>query len=211
MDTTKYLESELESILHIHFDAKYYFKDVQYLCNPETLEERSVSIQNIFIDRLKSAYWRLGIIEIAKLFLEKNNQHYNLIGFLKKLISNYDDLSWIKELPKNKIQHWLACLNNEEILIIREKISVQRDKYFAHTDRNPSKSIIDNQLTLPEINNLLEITEEIIFNLKLHCLNVHSDMEIDELEKAGSVLEAFIALNEKRYTDIIKKWEDKIK
>lgn len=66
--TKEFFESELERILNIHFDAKYYFKDVQYLNNPETTEERIAAVDNFIIRRIRVAFWRIGIIEIAKLF-----------------------------------------------------------------------------------------------------------------------------------------------
>lgn len=203
----EFFESELENILFIHFDAKYYFKDIEYINKPETNEELIAS-NNTFIKRLEKAFWRLGIIEIAKLFQKSRNQHFNLIDYLEELINNYEEYTWIQNLSKNKLHEWLTSINSKEIKTIRDKINIQRNNYFAHTDKKPVLELNKAQLTFNDINQLIKITEEIIFELKLNCLKTHSDLEISGLEKAGDILEAYIALKEKREMKIKEEWEE---
>lgn len=206
--TKEYFETELENILNIHFDAKYYLEDVKYLNNPESNEEKIAAVEYFIIKRIRIAFWRLGIIEIAKLFQKSRSQHYNLINFLEELILNYDQYAWIHDLPKNMLEEWIGILNSEKLLSLRERIRVQRNNYFAHTDKNPKIKLSNVQIEFEEINTLISLTESIIFQLKVYCFSTHSDFEITGLERAGNILLAFVALKEKKESEIKREWED---
>lgn len=149
--TKDYFEKELENILQIHFDAKYYFKDVKYLNNPETSGEGLAAVDNFIIRRICIAFWRLGIIEIAKLFLKSRNQHYNLLYYIESIIFGYENYSWIRNIKKEKLEEWQTKLNSERIKSIRDKISVQRNNYFAHTDKNPHRELSSVQLSFDDV------------------------------------------------------------
>lgn len=200
--TKDYFEKELENILQIHFDAKYYFKDVKYLNKPETTEEAIVIVDNFIIRRIRFSFWRLGIIEIAKLFLKSRNQHYNLLDYIESLIFGYETYPWIQRIKRDKLEEWLKNLNSERIKSIRDKISVQRDNYFAHTDKNPHRKLSSVQLSFSDVDELIKLTESIIFELKVNCLSVHTDFEITGMERVGDILKAFAALKEKRESDL---------
>jgi len=208
MKTIEFFESELEDILNIHFNAKYYFKDIEYINKPDTVAEAVIANSTFYITRLVNAFWRLGIIEISKLFQKSKNQHYNLIDYLEELIANYEEYVWIHNLPKEKLCEWLDSISGKEIKIIRDKIKIQRDNYFAHTDKNPTVRLWNVKLAIKEINSLLEITEKIIFELKLNCLHVHSDLEVGGMGKAGHILEAYCALKEKREMKIKEEFKE---
>lgn len=196
--TKEFFESELERILNIHFDAKYYFKDVQYLNNPETTEERIAAANNFIIRRIRVAFWRIGIIEIAKLFQRSKNQHYNLIDYIGNLNENYIQYTWLTDLPQAKLNEWLISLNSGSIKSIRNRVCVQRDNYFAHTDKNPSVELTEAQISFEEVNSLIDLTESILFDIKVYCFNTHSDFEVTGLDRAGEILLAFASLKEKR-------------
>lgn len=193
----EFFESELDRILNIHFDAKYYFMDIEYILNPSSIEEKIVS-NSLFIERLIHAFWRLGIIEISKLFQKSKNQHYNLIDYLEELIEFYDECEWIKNLSKNKLLDWLDLINSAEFKSIRNKIRIQRNNYYAHLDKNPEKDLKEVSIELVEINKLLKLTEDILYELNLSCLGIDCDFDVSGMEKAGYILEAFVALKEKK-------------
>lgn len=69
----EYFEKELENILYIHFDAKYYFEDVKYLNNPDTTDEKIIASEHFIVRKIRIAFWRLGIIEIAKIVSKIQN------------------------------------------------------------------------------------------------------------------------------------------
>lgn len=200
--TKEYLEKVMGDILQIHFESKYYFKDVKYLNNPETSKEGIEAAENLIIRRIRFAFWKLCIIETAKLFQKSKNQHYNLIDFIETLISGYDVYSWIQSIKKETLEEWLKKLNSEKIMAIRDRVKVQRNKYFAHSDKNPDIKLSDIQIDFDEFNELLELTETILSGLKNHCFRIHVDFEVTGMEKAGNILNAFAALKEKRESDI---------
>jgi hypothetical protein len=208
LKTKDYFEKELENILDIHFDAKYYLEDVKYLNNPGTDEECIAAVDNFIIKRIRIAFWRLCIIEIAKLFQKSKNQHFNLLDYIESLIIGYDNYSWIQGITKDKLEEWLKILNSPRIISIRDKISVQRDNYFAHTDKNPYKNLESVQLSFDEVYELLNLTESIVFELKINCLNIHIDFEITGMEHAGNILKAFAALKEKRESKMKQEWDE---
>ncbi len=206
--TKEYFETELENILFIHFNAKYYFEDVRILNNPDTISQKIIAHDHYVIKRIRIAFWRLGIIEIAKLFQKSRNQHYNLITYIEELREKYKDYTWIKELPKRKLFNWLRKLNSVHIKTIRTKVSIQRDKYFAHTDKNPDIKLDNVQISFDEIQELLNLTESIIFDLKVHCLSTHSDFEVAGMEKTSILLDGLIALKEKKEAEFKKEWDE---
>lgn len=55
---------------------------------------------------------------------------------------------------------------------------------------------------------MIKLTETIIFELKVNCLSVHTDFEITGLEKAGNILKAFVALKEKRESEMKREWDE---
>ena len=205
-----FFEEELKIILFIHFDAKYYFKDNEYLNNPDTVDELRASA-NLLVKRIKVAFWRLGIIEISKLFQKSRSQHFNLIDYLTNLIENYENYDWIMDFPKSQLSDWLEKLNSPEILKTRRKIDTQRNKYFAHTDKKPKIELKDSIIEFKEIHQLLNFTEEIIFKLKVACFSTHVDMEIAGMEKAGHLLEMVSYYDTKRKQDLMDDFKNKKK
>jgi len=206
--TKESFDEELENILNIHFDAKYYFRDVKYLNNPDTTTEKEIAVNALFIRRIRIAFWRLGVIEIAKLFQKSKNQHYNLANYLEELIRNYDEYGWIKEIPLDMLNNWLSQLNSQQVKNVIDRLCIQRDNFFAHTDKNPRIKLENAQLTFEEVEDLINLTESIIYDLKACCFKTHSDFEITGLDNAGNILEAYVALKEKRERDIKQEWDE---
>lgn len=99
-------------------------------------------------------------------------------------------------------------MNSDHIKTTRTKISVQRNNYFAHTDKNPDIKLENVQLSFDDIDELLKITEAIIFDLKANCLNAHSDFEVAGMEQAGVLLKGLVALKEKRESEVKKEWDE---
>lgn len=209
--TKEFFESELGRILNIHLDAKYYFEDVQYLNNPETDEERIAADDNFIIERIKKAFWRMGIIEIAKLFQKSKNQHYNLIDYIGHLIANYNQYLWLAGLPQTKLNEWLISLNSGRIKSISERVCIQRNEYFAHTDKSPSMDLSKTQISFEEINSLIDFTESIMYDIKNYCFNEHSDFDVAGMERAGEILLAFASLKEKRKSIIKQRVDEWLK
>jgi hypothetical protein len=114
-------------------------------------------------------------------------------------------------LPQDKLSEWLGLLNSQKIKSIRDRISIQRNKYFAHTDRSPKTTLNKAIISIEEINKLINLTESIMFDLKVYCFQTHSDFEVTGLERAGSILLAFNALKEKRQAKITKEWDEYVK
>jgi hypothetical protein len=180
------------------------------LNTPETTEEKNAS-NSLIIRRISTAFWRLGIIEIAKLFLRSRNQQYNLIDYIGELKTNYDQYLWLSDLPRNKLNEWLSLLNSESVASIRRRVHIQRNEYFAHTDRNPSVALTEAKISFDEIYSLIELTESIMFDIKGYCFRTHSDFEVTGLERAGDILLALAALKEKREAVFRKEWDDYMK
>nr|MBD3621142.1 hypothetical protein [Sunxiuqinia sp.] len=111
-------------------------------------------------------------------------------------------------MKKEKLKEWLNELNSEKIISIRDKISVQRNNYFAHTDKKPHRQLSSVQLSFDDVDELLKLTEAIIFDLSVNCLSIHTDFEITGMEKVGNILNAFAALQEKRESDMEREWDE---
>ena len=182
------LKQRIEQIIYIHLDSKYYYRDYKYLCQPDTKEEREV-INNSFISRIRTMFWKMAVIELNKLFQKSSNEHFNLIHILESLIEKYDTDIWIQEIDRSILLKWLNKLNNPDFTSIKSKLKKQRDEYIAHTDKNPSIPLKEIIITFEEFETLILFTEEIVKTLQEYYFNTLLDLNVPEMEKAGNILE----------------------
>ncbi len=197
----KELSNELVKITEIHVRAKIYLHDAHYLFFPPTGKEIDIADRTLLIWKIREAFWKLGIIEIAKLFQKSKNQNYNLLTFLDNLIDNYECYDWLQVFPIMEYKNWRSSINSPNISRIREEVSILRDNYFAHTDRNPKKITSEVYRIFEDLTLLINITEDIIFNLRSKCFLIYTDFDMSGLSEIESLIEAYIAMEEKHSTE----------
>ncbi|MFN8289455.1 MAG: hypothetical protein U0U70_04315 [Chitinophagaceae bacterium] len=151
------LKKETWELAEILFLALESLKIVEYLIKDEADDDKVYSKRmNAFFVYSRSIYWRVIVIELSKLLTEKSSEQYNIYKFISKLKphGHYGDA----KISTVKIEKWEKALTDNKDSI--DNLILQRDKLYAHTDKN-SKSI-PNMVTLTKTRELVTIIQEII-------------------------------------------------
>lgn len=188
MKTIKDLEEIIEAINHIYFSAKVSFSDAEYLYIPDNEEEKKVANENLFIHRIRISCWRNVVLELCKLFLNRDNEHFNLFRFLRCLQTEYKNISQEKGVSDDKIDSWIAELNHFKVVTIVKKLKIIRDKQIAHTDIDSKSDINQVKVTFKETHEIFNVTERILGDVISTYLNAYQIFEISGTEKAGHIL-----------------------
>jgi len=101
-----------------------------------------------------------------------NNERYNLLKFLRKCKKGnyFQSLNINQEFiidEINKIQEYNDVISH---------IKLQRDKLFAHEDA--FNSTIVNDITLDETKNLIDLCQNIIFEIYGEIFDTHYEFEV---------------------------------
>lgn len=151
------LKSETWEISEILFLAQESLKVVELLVKEETDDDRAYTKRmNSFFVYTTSVYWRVIVTELCKLFSSKENEQYNLHKFISKLktAGHYGDAG----ISQESIIAWKDILENEQEAI--DNLILQRDKIYAHKDRN-AKTIV-NTVTLLKTKELIAVVQKIV-------------------------------------------------
>jgi hypothetical protein len=151
------LKKETCELAEILFLAQESLKVVEYLLKDEENEDKEYSKRmNAFFVYSRSIYWRVIVIELSKLFSEKDSEHYNIYKFISKLKldGHYGDAL----ISGSEIEAWEKTLADNKDSI--SNLILQRDKVYAHTDRNSKE--VPNTVTITKTRELIEIIQKII-------------------------------------------------
>lgn len=145
-------DSRIENIWHIYHFSRECYNVAKYFGNPSTSEEKNVYQKDNSIFFIQHLFFRMSIIELAKLTVKSQNNHYNIDKFLRD--SNETE---IKEL----IEIWEKDTKKHGKLITT--IRNLRNKFYAHSDEDRYDFFEEiNSANHTEIEALYSIIAEII-------------------------------------------------
>jgi hypothetical protein len=151
------LKAESWAIAQILMTAQESFKILVCLTKSEVDVERAyVKFKNPFFVYEARIHWRIIVLELCKLFSDKENEHYNLYKFISKLKKGGHFADTL--INNSMIKRWEINLQKEKEII--ENLILQRDKLFAHTDRG--KDVVVNSVTIAKTRELVEMVQNII-------------------------------------------------
>jgi hypothetical protein len=142
-----------------------------YLHRPNTQDEADYINKSNQLQFLRHLAWRNEVIELAKLFSSsKKRDKFNIFDFLNNLKDGqyFGDINFDQEL----ISKWELSLQNKIEII--ELIMKLRDKVYSHTDNSEQKL---ETPSFEEILKLINITEEIVFEIHSKVFNSHTIFE----------------------------------
>lgn len=169
------LKKDILSIWKIFHLAKQSFQYSNYLHSPDTEEEATEINRNHFLRFTSHIILRVLVIELCKLYNnDNNNQKFSIPKLLKKLKNDghYSKLNFNQE----KLGEWVSKLQSLERTVIN--INVLRDKLYAHTDRQ-KPDLEQYGFEFEELKVLLELTEDIIFNINSDLFDTHTDLRTE--------------------------------
>ena len=165
-------KTDLEKIVQIFFLSKESYLVLRELY--KTIENSTYLIdlkfKGTFFTLTKVNYWRVIVLQLSKLYIER--ERFNIINLLEKCKKgkyysslNIDQDFIISELKKIK--------ENQKLI---DDIKIQRDKIFAHEDSNNTEIV--NDITLDETQNLIELCQNIIFQIYSEIFDTQYDFEM---------------------------------
>ncbi|MBE9468070.1 MAG: hypothetical protein IMY72_07085 [Bacteroidetes bacterium] len=155
--------------------------------------------------------WYILVVELCKVFQHDNkNQHFNVYGFLNKLKNDYKKLECKDLLSKSEIDKLYNDFNSEEIISIRDKLVILRNKFYAHTDRQDEQIINDKNVDLLEIKKLFDILKNFIFEIKSIVFHSHVIFEEDIFVGLDDVLKNIDKNNKRQHEKFLKEVEEEV-
>ena len=138
---------------------------------------KNLKFKNQFFILTKVNYWRIIVLQISKLFFER--RPFNILRFLEKCKKGnyYSSLN----LDEKFINEKLELITTKQYIF--DDLKIQRDKIFAHEDSNNTGII--NNITLDEIEQLLDFCKNIIVHIYLEIYDSHFDFEIRNSAEAN--------------------------
>lgn len=188
MELTTELKERITVIKQIYFNAKAFFTDAEYLYYPDTENERKVANETSFIRRVRIACWRSVVLELCKLYIDKDNEHYNLLRLFRNLKTKYDHLSKQNNVSEDDIEKWTLMISRYKVVDTVQRLKALRDKQIAHTDRNTKSENNHVTVTFKEIKEIFSITESVLFEIISLYFDTHQIFELPDCEKAGNIL-----------------------
>ncbi len=166
----EHLNRRINTMMKIIMKAQEAFLIVEYLLKPDDDDEKSYEkTLNTFIHYSRIAYWQLTIIELAKLYLDR--EKFSISSLLNSLKKD-GEFSELK-IPSDQIVGWETKIASEKTFI--ENLKQQRDKTYAHEHGSED---IDNIIPMNKIKELFEITYEIMHTLGKHLGNPHHMFQV---------------------------------
>ncbi|WP_304234717.1 hypothetical protein [Jiulongibacter sediminis] len=192
------LRVTLSRIWMINHNAKESFELCKYLYHPETREELNYINNDIGIQYLRHLSWRNTVVELCKLFSNRNTDKYNLSHFLNQLNLNqyFGDLG----IDENQLILWKARIKSLSNPI--SKILNLRDKVYSHTDNiNPSSL---ETPSLKDVESLIVFVEDILQKLYSLTQNTYLDTETLIVNSKGfSMVKNLVELQNRQSSEII--------
>lgn len=151
------LKKETWELAEILLLAQESLKVVEYLLKDEEDQDKEYSKRmNAIFVYSRSIYWRVIVIELSKLFSEKDTERYNIYKFISKLKldGHYGDAL----ISVSEIEAWEKKLADNKDSI--SNLILHRNKVYVHTDRNSNE--VPNTVTITKARELIEIIQKII-------------------------------------------------
>lgn len=211
MKTELDLFSELKNIKEIYMNVRILYDDCKYLMRPKTTEELDIIKDYIVFQSFVYSMWRLSIVELCKLFGKKNDD-FRIELFLENILKDYENLTYKDKISKNQLEGWLYYLRNDtDLKSLIKKIQTLRDKFIAHSDRSPEKSLYNLAPSIIEFKNLFDFIENVIkyFESKINGRTIGFD--IGKVGNASDILAVLVEYKKLRWEKHKKAIEEQNK
>lgn len=162
--TLEKLKKFLRETSNLLFSSKIYLEDFEYIHSWRKRDEKLFFTYGYFWSRIYHSIGLILVIDICKLFLEREEN--SLRKILTKLLALPLDSDINYFLDRGRITALNEKLLTEEVNCLLKKINTTRDKYYAHIDqsRSPFEEI---SVTGKEFRKLLAVAEEIIREINI--------------------------------------------
>lgn len=200
------LDRDISQIWSIYTNSYEYFNCLNQLKNYKKSEYTDTRFKSFVI----YTSWYVLIIELCKVYQNNNkNQHFNVYGLLNKLIYNYKNLDFKTLISLEELNQYQSRFNESEIIDIRNRLIVLRDKFYAHFDREKLEKEVNIQLA--EIDKILSLLKDFISEIKIKVFRSQIDFDNDIFIHINKVMECIDESNKRYHDEIIRKFNEDCK
>ncbi len=185
------LRNELNVITSIFFSIKYLSTDFKYFSDNEVIRKYP-TVYNDYHFLLNRIWFSITVnlvLNLSKLYDE--SEKYSIKRLLNKMKNGYKNSELNDYLAANEVNKINDLIENERIEILKSKIKIIRDKFYAHLDRSHQNYKAVN-LNYTEITELVENIENILKTFELKYFNTTVDYDLTIPELGYNVLERLV-------------------
>jgi hypothetical protein len=198
-------EKEIDQIWLLYTKSYEYYYCLKKIVKYEKSEYSDLR----FISFISYDCWYILIVELCKVFQHDNrNQHFNVYGLLNKLKNNYEKIEYKTQISKAEIDKFYVDFNAPEVIEIRDKIILLRDKFYAHTDRDTDNFVKSISVSLQEVEILFNVLRNFIYEIKSKVFNGHTLFDDDIFLRMDDILKKIESANKIRHEEIIQKFNE---
>ena len=199
-------DRDISQIWLIYTNSYEYFNCLSQLKNYKKNEYTDSRFMSFVI----YTSWYILIIELCKVYQNDNkNQHFNVYGLLNKLINNYKNLDFKTSISLETIKNYHLRFNSPEVIDIRDRLIILRDKFYAHFDREKLEQEVNIQLL--EIEVILNLLKDFINEIKLLVFRSQIDFDNDIFVHILNVMDCIDGSNMRYHDKIIRKFKKESK
>jgi hypothetical protein len=203
MYSTKELNNNISQIWLLYSNSYEY-----YYCLKQIKEyNKNEYSDSRFLSFITYSSWYILIIELCKVYQHDNkNQHYNVYGLINKLVNEYKTLEFNSLISLDDVKKYQSDFNSSNIIGIRDRLIILRDKFYAHTDRLDEKFVNDININISEVELLFKILREFIFDIKSKVFKSHTIFEDDIFVNIKNILKNFDESKKRHHEEIIREF-----
>jgi len=186
MSKKKEFEEDLKRIKDIYFSAQETFRinEELYKRNDSSNFENYLKDINPFFHFCKIYFWRNTVLELSKLFNQKENEKFNIPKFITKLKPD----GHFRTLKFNEDFLNVLLGRIEDIQHLIDNLIEQRDKVYAHEDRDNKN--VRNLVSHKQTKQILKIAEDLI--KEIYQIHYKTSLQFELINSPASSLENVI-------------------
>ena len=139
-------------------------EDIKYIGNLNSFQTKIIDESGFLLRQIDNE-WRILIIDLHKLFCDKEN--YSIVKLLNVLLQEYKTIVWVDDISKQDMITYKTSLEEDNYLQAIKKLKILRSKFVAHLDKG--RTNYDSFIAIEDINLLIDYGIETL-NMLYKCL-----------------------------------------
>lgn len=164
------IKIKLNKTISILNDSKILERDSYKIITTDSSEKFTIIDNNDFLKNITLSLWKLSIIELHKLFGGKND-NFKISKLLTDILETQEKSEWCDLITKIELENLQKKMESLETIKNIENLKYIRDKYYAHSDENPKKSIYEIKYFHESSNYLIQLADNILEQLMVKLID----------------------------------------
>jgi len=201
--TKRELGIHIDTMLDITSKAKQYAYDSFNLIMLDSSVKDMIVRHDKFLNKTRSAFWTLAIIETHKLF-GGGYDYFRFENLFKLLRSNYPNSEWKHNISLDEITHIESIFSSNEMKSKIKELKELRNQHYAHLDQDPNNHIMNIRLFYKDLEELFAISEKVCINLKEKLFNTQCSKVMLDKNSINQLIDKLVDYNRMKGMESIK-------